>query len=83
MRPEIDLSSLIKFSANELFQMENLSCLKMLLLPGDFMTNIDLKDAYLSAPVHETSESSFAHLEGNMLPVSKLFVRPPEILRKF
>lgn len=55
MRPVIDLSSLNKFIVNEHFQMENLSCLKTLLLPGDFMTNIDLKDAYLSVPVHESS----------------------------
>ena len=55
MRPVIDLSSLNKFIVNEHFQMENLSCLKTLLLPGDFMTNIDLKDAYLSASVHKTS----------------------------
>ena len=55
MRPVIDLSSLNKFIVSEHFQMENLSCLKTLLLPGDFMTNIDLKDAYLSVPVHESS----------------------------
>ena len=55
MRPVIDLSSLNKFIVNEHFQMENLSCLKTLLSPGDFMTNIDLKDAYLSVPVHESS----------------------------
>ena len=55
MRPVIDLSSLNKFIVNEHFQMENFSCLKSLLLPGDFMTNIDLKDAYLSVPVHESS----------------------------
>ena len=55
MRPVIDLSSLNKFIVNEHFQMENLSCLKTLLLPGDFMTNIDLKDAYLSVPVHVSS----------------------------
>lgn len=55
VRLVIDLSSLNKFIVNEHFQMENLSCLKTLLLPGDFMTNIDLKDAYLSVPVHESS----------------------------
>ena len=38
------------------FQMENLSFLKTLLLPGDYMTNIDLKDAYLSVAVHENSQ---------------------------
>ena len=55
MRPVIDLSSLNKFILNEHFQVENVSCLKTLLLPGDFMTNIDLKNAYLSVSVHETS----------------------------
>ena len=55
MRPVIDLSSLNKFIVNEHFQMENLSCLKAFLLPGDFMTNVVLKDAYLSVPVHESS----------------------------
>ena len=37
MRPVIDLSSLNKFIVNKHFQMENLSCLKTLLLSGDFM----------------------------------------------
>ena len=56
MRPVIDLSYLNKFILNEHFQMENLSCLKTLRLKGDFMTNIDLKDAYLSVPVHQSSQ---------------------------
>ena len=56
MRPVIDLSYLNKFILNKHFQMENLSCLKTLLLKGDFMTNIDLKDAYLSVPVHQSSQ---------------------------
>ena len=55
MRPVIDLSYLNKFIVNEPFKMENLSCLKTLLLPGDFLTKIDLKDAHLCVPVHETS----------------------------
>ena len=54
MRPVIDLSSLNKFIVNEHFQMENLSYLKTF-SPGDFMTNVDLKDAYLSVLVHESS----------------------------
>ena len=55
MRPVIDLSSLNKFIVNEHFQMENLSCRKTLLSPGDLTTNIDLKDANLSVPIHESS----------------------------
>ena len=89
MRPVIDLSSLNKFIVNEHFQMENLSCLKTLLLPGEFMTNIDLKDAYRSVPVHASSRKflQFASFGREHLTTSKLFhsafVRPPEVLRKF
>ena len=56
LRPVIDLNALNKYFVNDHFQMENLSCLKTLLLPGDFMTNIDLKDACLSVAVHEHSQ---------------------------
>ena len=89
VRPVIDLSSLNKFIVNEHFQMENLSCLKTLLLPGEFMTNIDLKDAYRSVPVHASSRKflQFASFGREHLTTSKLFhsafVRPPEVLRKF
>ena len=56
LRPVIDLSSLNKFVINHHFQMENIHCLKTLILKGDFMTNIDLKDAYLSVRIHERSQ---------------------------
>ena len=76
MRPAIDLSSLNKFIVNEYFQIENISCLKTLLLP-DFVTNIDLKDAYLSVPSHKSSRKvPLLHLEGNMLPVESSPIRP-------
>ena len=55
-RPVIDLSRLNKFVENFHFQMENISCLKTLLRRGDFMTCIDLKDAYLSIHVHRSSQ---------------------------
>ena len=35
--------------------MENLSRVETLLLPGDFLTNIELKGGYLSIPVHKSS----------------------------
>jgi len=54
--PVIDLSRLNKFVENFHFQMENISCLKTLLKRGDFMTCIDLKDAYLSVHVHKSSQ---------------------------
>ena len=55
-RPVIDLSRLNKFIENSHFQMENISCLKTLLRRRDFMTSIDLKDAYLSVHVHKSSQ---------------------------
>ena len=55
----IDLSQLNSFEENFHFQMENISCLivKTLLRRGDFVTCIDLKDAYLSVHVHKSSQT--------------------------
>ena len=36
--------------------MENLTTLKSLINPGDYMINIDLTDAYLSVPIHQESQ---------------------------
>ena len=55
-RPVIDLSRLNKFVQNFHFQIQNISCLKTLLRRGDFMTCIDLKDAYLFVHVHKSSQ---------------------------
>ena len=83
----IDLSSLNKFIVNEYFRMENLSCLKTLLLLGDFMTNVDLKDAYLSVPVHESSQKFFCFIwKGTCYQFKALsfgLYSTPRILRKF
>ena len=53
MRPVIEISSLNKFIVNKHFQ--TFSWLKTLHSPGDFITNIDLTDAYLSVPIQESS----------------------------
>ena len=55
-RPVNDLSRLNKFIENSHFQMKNISYLKTLLRRRDFMTSIDLKDAYLSVHVHKSSQ---------------------------
>ena len=52
-RPVIDLSRLNHFAEHYHFQMENISCLKSLLNKGDFMTSINLKDAYLLVHIYE------------------------------
>ena len=55
-RPVLDLSPLNTFIETTHFKMENLSTLKSLINPGDYMINIDLTDAYLSVPIHQESK---------------------------
>ena len=64
-RPVIDLSFLNKFVENSHFQMESIHCLKSLLQKGDYMTTLDLKDAYLSVPVHKDSQKFLQFLWRN------------------
>ena len=56
MRPVIDLSSLNNFVESQHFQMENLSSIKTLLKQGDFMTKLDLEDAYLTIAMNPQSQ---------------------------
>ena len=64
-RPVIDLSFLNKFVENSQFQMESIHCLKSLLQKGDYMITLDLKDAYLSVPVHKDSQKFLQFLWRN------------------
>ena len=61
----IDLSFLNKFVESLHFQMENISCLKTVLHRGDYMTTLDLKDAYLSVPIHRDSQKFLQFLWRN------------------
>ena len=45
-----------QFVENQHFQMENLTSVKTLLKQGDFMTNLDLKDAYLRVAINPQSQ---------------------------
>ena len=64
-RPVIDLSFLNRFVENSHFPMESVHCLKSLLQKGDYMTTLDLKDAYLSVPVHKDSQKFLQFLWRN------------------
>lgn len=54
--PVIELRSLKRFVPHVHFQIEGLHCSKTLLRKGDYMTSIDLKDTYLSVPIHKSSQ---------------------------
>ena len=52
-RPIINLKSLNQFVVYRHFKMENLASLRHLIMKGDWMVKLDLKDAYLTVPVHK------------------------------
>ena len=52
LRPLINLKPLNHFVEYHHFKMESLSSLLVLINPNDYMITMDLKDAYLSVPIH-------------------------------
>ena len=55
-RPVIDLSSLNKFLAIPNFKMETPESIRASLRKGEWVTSIDLTDAYLHIPIHTQSQ---------------------------
>ena len=56
LRPVVDLRGLNHFVPHEHFKMEGIPMLRDLLQEGDWLCKVDLKDAYLTVPVAETSQ---------------------------
>ena len=54
-RPVIDLSRLNTFLHVEKFKMETLESIRTYLVPGEWVSSIDLSDAYLHIPIHPNS----------------------------
>ena len=65
MRPVIDLSTLNQYIEPQHFQMEHLCSIKTLRQQGYYMTKLDLKDAYLSVPIHPDSQKYLRFLWKN------------------
>ena len=57
-RPVVNLKPLNRFILKKHFKMENVSMVRELLREGDWMTSIDLKDAFLSVPIHQPHRTS-------------------------
>ena len=55
-RPVINLKGLNQFVVQEHFKMEGLHLLPDLLQPKDWMAKLDLKDAYLQVPIHQSHQ---------------------------
>ena len=54
MRPVINLKSLNEFVAPQHFKMEGLHTLKDILKQNDWLTKVDLKDAFFMVPMHDS-----------------------------
>ena len=54
-RPVIDLSRLNTFLHIEKFKMETPESIRTFLIPGEWVSSIDLSDAYLHIPIHPNS----------------------------
>ena len=54
-RPVIDLSRLYTFLHVEKFKMETPESIRTSLIPGEWVSSIDLSDAYLHIPIHPNS----------------------------
>jgi hypothetical protein len=55
-RPILNLKPLNEFIRYEHFKMENLQSVRFLLREGDWMVKLDLKDAYLTIPIHPSHQ---------------------------
>ncbi len=61
--PVINLKALNNFVAYNHFKMEGLSTVKSIIQPNDWLAKIDLTDAYLTVPMHQ-SHHRFFQLHG-------------------
>ena len=60
-RPVIDLSKLNTFLLVERFKMETPESIWASLIPGEWVSSIDLSDAYLHIPIHPNSRKYLCH----------------------
>ena len=64
LRPVINLKPLNHFVEYHHFKVEGLSSLLVLIRPNDYMITMDLKDAFLSVPIHADHSKYFLFCMG-------------------
>ena len=80
--PVIDLSHLNRFVDVSPFQMETIQSVLLLVHQGDWVTSIDLREAYLQVPVLPASRHFFASCSGTLSTNSKrCALASPRLLR--
>ena len=55
LRPVLNLRALNQFLPSKHFKMETIQHVCQLINPGDYLTSIDLRDAFLHVPMHQSS----------------------------
>ena len=66
----IDLSHLNEFVQLTRFKIETVASVLLNVREGDFLSSLDLKDAYFEIPIHRSSREAIeVHVGGDSLPV--------------
>jgi hypothetical protein len=93
-RPIVNLKPLNKFIKYEHFKMENLQAVRFLLREGDWMVKVDLKDAYLTVPIHPSHQKfvrfqwqgrifEFTCLAFGLAPAPRIFTKILKVVMAF
>ena len=75
-RPVINLKGLNQFIMTQHFKMESVRTVKAIIQKGDWLLKLDLKDAYLSVPIHSDHQR---YIPQGRLPLCPHPLGPPEV----
>ena len=78
-RPVIDLSRLNTFLLVEKFKMETPESIRTSLIPGEWVSSIDLSDAYLHIPFHPNSRKYLTQSLGWIINQEKSKLKPTQV----
>ncbi|KZS08843.1 Uncharacterized protein APZ42_027054 [Daphnia magna] len=93
-RPIVNLKPLNKFIKYEHFKMENLQAVRFLSREEDWMVKVDLKDAYLTVPIHASHQKfvrfqwqgrifEFSCLAFGIAPAPRIFTKILKVVMAF